>query len=107
MLAIPAAATEHPGSLEEFRCGREFITLRVGSPVSDPDFIPTVITVRKSDVIGIAAHGFINLDKGSGAVVAIIMVNFVSDDLVYASREIRSFTLQGYGDYDRLVACLD
>ena len=108
MLAIPAAATEHPDSLEEFRCGQEFITLPVD--LLNPDLPPVVITVRKSDVIGISARGFIDLDeggRGSSAVIGIIMINFVSNEQMDASREIRSFRLLGWGTYDRLVACLN
>lgn len=105
MLAMPAIATEGTHSLTEFRCGNEFITLPVDLLDTDaPGRV--VITVRKSDVIAVAARGFIDLGGGSMAVTGRIAINSVSDERVDASREIRTFGLKG-GTYDDVVACLD
>lgn len=104
MLALPVGATERSAQ-GEFRCGKQFITLpveQIGN-AAGPRF---VLTVRKSDVITIAAQGMINFDEGSVLAAAHIVINSVSDEEAGASREIRTFRLQGRL-YDHVVACLN
>ena len=104
MLAISAGAAEDTHSMTEFRCGKEFITLPVD--LLDPNASGRVVmTVRKSDVIGIVARGFMDLDGSSMAVRGRIAIKSVSDERADASREIRTFGLTE-GIYNDVVACL-
>ena len=120
-------------SRNKFQCGKEFITLPVLAPIDGqsldeadlcqagirfkdlPDEVQPQcdlalsrvwMTVRKSDVIGIAARGNIDTEGKSRGVRGRIAIKVLSAGTADLSREIHLFGLYR-GTYDDIVDCLN